>query len=126
MNRYTLSIGSNATDSPVRLAKAAEWLRREFDDVVTSEIYSSAPLSGIGPDYSNMVAMVSSDLTPEAMTAKGKEYERQCGRTAESKKSGMVQMDVDVVLCDDIVLRPSEMIRSYFRRGYDSLIALVK
>lgn len=125
MNRYTLSIGSNAPDKAARMAAAKQWLADAFTDVVCSEIYTSAPISGIGPDYANMVAQVSADADTPRMIELGKEYERSCGRTPQSKVLGSVPIDVDVVICNGEIVRPAEYARPYFRRGYDSLSALL-
>lgn len=121
MNRFVLSLGSNTADKTERLNHAGKWLADSFSEVICSEIYTSAPVSGIGPDYANMVAEVSADVDAAQMASLAKEYERQCGRTPDSKVRGCVPIDVDVVMCNGIILRPAEYSRAYFRRGFDAI-----
>lgn len=103
------------------MSEAAEWLCREFQSVVTSEIYSTPPFSGLGAFYSNMVVAVSSPLSPDEMIAKAKAFETLCGRSPRSKQLGQVPMDVDVVICNGEVLRPTEMSRTYFTKGFQQI-----
>lgn len=124
MSTYTLSIGSNSPDRFSQMNRAMEWLRSEFCDVTASEVYSSRPVSGVGDDYCNMVARVSSELPPAEVIAKAKRFEVECGRTPQSKQLGSVPMDVDVVQCDALIIRPAEFTREYFMRGYRQLQAL--
>lgn len=121
MNHFFLSIGSNTTDKMERLRQAGLWLADNFSDVLCSEIYTSAPVSGVGPDYANMVARISAESDAAQMALIAKEYERKCGRTPESKALGCVPIDVDVVICNDLILRPTEYARAYFRRGFDAI-----
>ncbi|MDE7387820.1 MAG: 2-amino-4-hydroxy-6-hydroxymethyldihydropteridine diphosphokinase [Muribaculaceae bacterium] len=121
MGLYILSIGSNTPDRFERMDQALKWLHGEFTDVTTSDVYSTSPLSGIGGDYCNMVARVSSPLSASAIIRKAKEFEAICGRTPHSKQLGCVPMDVDVVQCDATIIRPMEFTREYFMKGFRQL-----
>ncbi len=117
MSRYLLSLGSNCPGAPSMMERAERWLRLTFGAVESSGIYSSKACNGVSPDYLNMVVAVSSSLPPASVVALGKEFERQCGRTPQSKSSGCVEMDVDVIQVDNVILRPDEFTRAYFLRG---------
>lgn len=121
MARYLLSLGSNCHDGEERLQRAEAWLRSNFDGVETSGIYTSKAVNGRSPDYFNMVARINSDLSVTALTAAAKSYEAACGRTAASKLSGVIEMDVDIVAADRTILRPDEYTRTYFTRGLSLL-----
>lgn len=88
-----------------------------FDNVESSGIYTSKACNGVSPDYLNMVVRVSSSLPSVEMVALGKDFERECGRTPDSKQRGCVEMDVDVVQVDNVILRPDEFARAYFIHG---------
>lgn len=121
MATYLLSIGSNTPDARALMERAGRWIASEFRLLGSSGIYSSPALNGRTADYLNMVARVSSAMSVGEMTACGKEFERLCGRTPQSKGRGAVEMDVDVVQADSLILRPEEFTRSYFTRGLDLL-----
>lgn len=121
MSRYLLSIGSNCPDCEGHMESANRWLLKNFTDVVTSGVYSSAAFNGTSPDYLNMVALGSSPLPVTEVTALGKDFERACGRTPASKDCGCVEMDIDIIAVDRTILRPEEFTRAYFCRGYGLL-----
>lgn len=118
MARYLLSIGSNCPQAAAMMARAGRWLAANFGDPVSSGVYSTPALNGVSPDYLNMVARVSSDLTPDRLTAFAKAFEAECGRTPQSKARGCVEMDVDLVQVDNVILRPAEFSRPYFITGF--------
>lgn len=119
--RYLLSLGSNCSDGHTRLHDAEAWLRDNFSNVITSGIYTSKALNATSPDYFNMVVTVDSQMSVTELTAAAKEYERQCGRTPQSKLRGCIEMDVDVVAVDRTILRPDEYTRPYFTHGLSLL-----
>ena len=45
----------------------------------------------------------------------------KCGRTHQSKITGKVVIDLDIVIWNDSVVRPKELSRDYFLRGYRML-----
>lgn len=123
MGRYLLSIGSNSPDGAALMARAERWLATNFTDITSSGIYRSQALNRASADYYNMVARGDSPLSVTEVTALGKAFERECGRTPESKLRGCVEMDIDVIAADRTILRPEEFTRGYFRRGFDALPA---
>lgn len=115
--RYLLSIGSNCPSAAAMMARAEEWLRGHFANVESSGIYSSKALNASAPDYLNLVARGDSDMTPGQAIATAKAFEAECGRTAESKLRGSIEMDVDIIAAGDDILRPAELSRPYFITG---------
>lgn len=121
MTEYLLGIGSNAPGAPQLMERAEEWLHAHFTAVRTSGTYTSAALNGHSPDYLNMVARVSTELSPAEVASLGKKFETECGRTPESKIRGSVEMDIDLVQAGNVIIRPVEFTRGYFLRGLDLL-----
>lgn len=119
--RYLLSFGSNAPGREQFMARAGEWLNRNFSNVETSGIYSSPALNGKSPDYLNMVARGDSEVSVSELNAAAKAFERAQGRTPESKLRGAIELDIDIIAADRTILRPAELTRAYFIRGLDLL-----
>lgn len=103
------------------MAAASEWIAANFNAAISSGVYSTKALNGRSPDYLNMVVRVQTSLDAEQVITLGKAFEEKCGRSAESKKKGIVEMDVDLVQYGKIILRPEEFTRTYFLTGYNKL-----
>ena len=119
--RYLLSFGSNAPGRETFMARAEEWLARNFTNTETSGIYSSPALNGKSADYLNMVARGDSELNISALNEAAKAFERLQGRTPESKLRGEIELDIDIIAAGHTILRPVEFTRPYFMRGLDLL-----
>lgn len=102
---------------------AGEWIDSTFGSSASSGVYSTRALNGKSPDYLNMVVRIMTGLSAEQLISLGKEFERRCGRSAESKLSGIVEMDVDLVQFGSVILRPGEFTRAYFMTGYEKILA---
>lgn len=123
MTECILTFGSNCPERERMMEIAGRWIDSTFGTAVSSGVYSTRALNGKSPDYLNMVVCIETELSAEKLICLGKEFERQCGRTRESKLSGIVEMDVDVVRFGSIVLRPEEFTRTYFMTGYEKISA---
>lgn len=44
------------------------------------------------------------------------------GRHPEDKASGIVPVDIDIVMCDGVVLRQRDYSARHFRTGYEDLL----
>ncbi|MEY8244817.1 2-amino-4-hydroxy-6-hydroxymethyldihydropteridine diphosphokinase [Heminiphilus faecis] len=121
MNRVVVGIGSNTADRDKRMAAAVDYFSASFSDVVVSSIYETLEWSGRYAPYLNCVAEGLTDRPIEEITDELKQYEIDNGRTPEMKLTGAVTIDMDIVLWNDEVIRPVDMEREYFRRGYDQL-----
>lgn len=121
MNRIIISIGSNTADRATRMDEALRWLGLQFPGLKTSSIYETPEYHGVYAPYFNCVAEAASDLSAEDIVCLFKNYELSQGRTPESKKSGQVPIDLDVVMFNNENLRPHETVRDYFLIGYRQL-----
>ena len=113
-----IGVGSNSPDKQQRMVDALAFLRESLKEFRCSSVYSTPALNGVDADYLNAVACGSCELTQEQAVAMLKDYERQCGRT---KGDECVVIDLDLVMADGDVLRPRDMEREYFMRGYREL-----
>lgn len=125
MHSLIISIGSNTPDKWQRVADALQWLGKFTISGKKSSIYYSQPEGKcaikINYTYANAVFYGLTPMSREEIESMLKKYETDNGRTRQMKTFGIVPIDLDLVLFDDILLRPQEMTRSYFRRGYDEV-----
>ncbi len=103
------------------MALTVRWLMSNFDNVTVSDIYEMEAINGVDAPYLNAVAIASTDSPPEAITAKLKQWEKECGRTPSSKSVGIIPMDLDLIIWNGTILRPREFNRAYFSRGYNEI-----
>lgn len=119
--RVWLSLGSNIACREEKILDAAHVLQSLLDDMRVSELYVTPALNGRDPDYMNAVVSGVTSVDSDVLCAACKEIERQLGRSPLSKQRGEVEIDIDVVVWDDDILRPADFSRSYFIRGYRQL-----
>lgn len=122
MSCAVIGIGSNTPDRMERVAAAIRWLGRVFSDGFHSSVYMTRAINGHDPDYLNAVMSVECDGTMDEVNIMLKDYERACGRTAESKLHGEVPIDLDIVVWDGRIVRPKDFGYRYFLQGYDELV----
>jgi 2-amino-4-hydroxy-6-hydroxymethyldihydropteridine diphosphokinase len=121
---YILSLGSNTQNREILMQTATNWLHQNFSDVRTSDVYNTEAYFGNAPDYLNMVAQIETTLTSEELTVAAKEFEQKCGRCKSTPAHAQnVAMDVDVMACDGVILRPEEYSRNYFVKGLSQLFS---
>jgi 7,8-dihydro-6-hydroxymethylpterin-pyrophosphokinase len=101
MNTAIIMLGSN-TNASVNLELAKEKLAVQFDIVKESSGISSKPF-GIHykSDFCNKAIKLLSDETREESVSIFKSIEAEMGRTPESKKNGIVPIDIDLIFWND-------------------------
>lgn len=129
MHTLTLSLGANCGNRHDSITLALEWLKSQLMSFEQSDIYetpavnrSDAPKSPLAErKYLNAVARGKTDLSPEDFEAKIKAFEIEHGRDAQSRLDNRVPIDIDIVICDDEILRPWDYQQLFFRNGFISL-----
>lgn len=119
MIRYAFSLGSNVSKAREEIEKAINYLTEILRDARVSSIYTSPSIKGDGTIYHNAVVTGLSSLDAGEINLLCKEYEKKRGR--QHGEGAPVVIDIDVVLADDKVLRPTDYSRDYFTRGYKEL-----
>lgn len=119
MNKIILSLGSNLADGQAHVAAAIEWLESVGCQCEVSSIYSSPSINGDGTMYFNAVVRGLFQCDADELSVKCKEYEATHGRV--HVKGMPVSIDIDVVVCNDCILRPKDASRYYFTRGVKEL-----
>ena len=121
MTRYLISLGYNCPEASTMMTKANAWLKEQFSIIETSGIYSSKALNGTSADYLNEVVILESALSITEITDAAKNFEKQCGRSPQSKERGAIEIDIDIIQANNTILRPEEFTRTYFLTGLSLL-----
>lgn len=120
-NAVVLSIGSNSADREARMTNCIAWLRDNATLTKLSSVYNSPASNGKDPDYLNAVAEIATALTHPELNNLLKDYERQCGRTPQSKSLGSIPIDIDIVMWNGNVLRQKDFAQYYFAKGWNEI-----
>lgn len=120
-NAVVLSIGSNSADRETQMTNCIAWLRGIATLTKLSSVYNSPASNGKDPDYLNAVAEIATALTHPELTKLLKDYERQCGRTPQSKALGSIPIDIDIVMWNGEVLRQKDFAQYYFAKGWNEI-----
>ncbi len=116
-----LGLGSNTAGTrATNLMAALNMIGRRIGRVAeVSNFYETLPYganSGTVP-YINAVAIVETPLCADEIQRRLKEIEDSCGRDRTSARHE-ISVDVDLVMWNSDVLRPHEIDRDYFARGW--------
>jgi len=110
----TLLLGSNVPDRDWRLANAVAEITRIANILARSDIFISPDRSGLGAPYANIAIQCATELTCEQIRAAISGIETRLGRTPQSKLSGIMPVDIDLVIWDDTVVSKSDYDTPYF------------
>lgn len=109
--RSALGLGSNLGDRRGHLADAVATVRSTPEVVIVgvSPFVETDPVGGPEqPDYLNVVVVVDTTLTPQALLALAHECEQAAGRERE-ERWGPRTLDVDVLAYGDVVSNDDEL-----------------
>lgn len=116
MHTSYLGIGSNTANAESMIQQACKALVEKGCDIkAASDIYE------VSSPYSNLVAIIDSELTYEQLNALAKSIETDMGRNPGMKSLGIVPIDIDVVIHDSMVKRERDYNAEYFAKGYRQL-----
>lgn len=105
--RVFVAAGSNV-DPERNLKRACEEIRHSWPDTVFSRAYRNAAVGFDGPDFVNLVVGFSTAQPLEAVIARLRAIETQCGRPRYAPKWASRSMDLDVLLYGDRVETTSD------------------
>lgn len=108
-------------DGESKVKTALQYLKTILGCIRISSVYSTPSVSGDGRIYFNAVATGHWNDSVEQLNDTLKRYEAESGRVPGHKHGGDVTVDLDIVMADDIILRPTDASREYFLIGYREL-----
>ena len=110
-------MGSN-DHREVNLAFARDRLRQLYPAVIFEVEQETEPIGMQNPAmFTNQVAMFSSDETIDQVKAKLKEIEKEAGRSPEEIEKGKICLDMDLIACGKLILKPDDWEREYVRKS---------
>lgn len=122
MNRHTvICIGSNIEAKTAIVADIIAELSTMLGNFSSSGIYVNDDDSGLGAPYANAVCCGDYKGDMESLVRYAALRETRYGRTPQSKASGIMPLDIDIVVFSGHTVNPIQFDKTYFRQGYDRL-----
>ncbi len=122
MNIALISLASNTPDKQSQMRKAFEELREMGIIAEASSIYETAPWGNPNQkNYLNAVAQINTTIGYDELNDTLKKQEKAHGRTPDSKRTGEIPLDIDIVVWNGEILRPKDYNRDYFKIGLEEL-----
>lgn len=118
-----ICLGSNVPEQETIINQVLELLCKHGKIIAKSNFYIMPSYSGIGNDYLNIVIVLRTDLMLDQLVNKTKRIEVLCGRLPSAKISGIMPIDIDVVVYDHCIVDELDFFRAHFTVGYNNLIA---
>lgn len=113
MNKALISIGSNV-DADVNLSSCRDLLNQHYEDLVYTDTSVTAPYGKVYKNnFVNQLAVIYTEKDKVEVSGELKLFEKLLGRHVDDKTTGMVVIDIDLVVWNDEVLKPEDMKRSY-------------
>lgn len=113
MNKALLSIGTNE-DREANLDFCHNLLGELFEDIIYSATSITVPYgNSYKNDFLNQLAIIYTDKEKDDVSHLLKSLEKEMGRNEADKEKGIVKIDVDLVIWNDEVIRPTEISRTY-------------
>lgn len=123
MKTCIICIGSNHNPSS-NITKAVETLSTLFPGILWGETVVT-PAEGVSvpvPDYHNRAAVFTTCMGISELKRRFKEIEKACGRGSDSKSTGIVPLDIDLLQYDGEILKPRDMQMGYVRKALKDII----
>lgn len=120
-HRCLICLGSN-DGYTARMKAACTALRLWFPDIrFAPERITQAIGDRFLSPFANRVAEFYSPLPAEEIRHVLKQIEKDNGRAPEDKERGIVKMDIDLLMYDETILKPNDMMRDYVQESIQEL-----
>lgn len=118
MNSALISLGANTPDKEHRLTNAINAIERIATITARSPIYhSEAEGHKKSAPYANALLQIATNTDFDTLHDTFKLWERQAGRTPQSKLQGEIPLDIDIVVWNDNILRQSDLQYDFMQQG---------
>lgn len=122
MNKAIIGIGSNTTDAKARVEECCRNISEISSEAIFSSIYETEAVGSLPqPNYHNCVGVLRTSQPFEELKQKFKDMEREAGRLPEHKTEGKVIIDIDIVVWNNEVIKPTDLTRTYMTIGMEEL-----
>ena len=118
MAKALISLGANTTDKKQRLADTIVAIAQIAFIEAQTPIYETAAEGSVATlPYANALILIETSAEYEELRVTFKQWERNAGRTAESKAQGLIPLDIDIVTWNDHVIKERDMEFEYMKLG---------
>lgn len=115
MNKVLISIGSNF-DSGNNVNCCRLLLDLHFENIFYSQVCETVPYGeNYKHNFLNQLAVFTTEKPLSEVQNILKSIERQIGRTSNDKETGLVKIDVDLVVWNHEILKPKDISRTYVK-----------
>lgn len=114
-------VGSNHRLRELMVETAVLRLSEMLDGFRRSKVIESSDVTGKSAPYLNAVCSGFTCRSLADFTELTKSIEKDLGRTAESKSTGVVEIDIDIVMWGKDVLKPRDATSDYFTTPFATL-----
>lgn len=119
-DQFVICLGANTSDAQERLDEAADFIARHGSIRHSTECYPTAPeYAGEQAPYLNRILVVDSPLDEGEFHVVLKNYETSVRNCCQ--QPGLVNLDIDIVMRGQNVLRPRDFAANYFKIGFAKL-----
>lgn len=122
IHHYLIGIGSN-TGRTEEINLACNMLKALYPDIQFSSIRITIPVGmkyNITP-FRNLLAMIATEESVQALSYKLKDIEKQCGRSPADKLHEHIPVDLDILQADEVKLKQEELLRPYYKEALKEL-----
>lgn len=109
-----IALGTN-TDHNRNMDKAMSLISRAVRDVRCSRRIWTEPIGIASGRFLNMLVSGSCRLSLQELKMEIKSIERECGRTIEEQRNGIVRMDIDILKYDNKTEHADDWDREYIK-----------
>ena len=118
MAKALLSLGANTPDKRQRLADAMTTIAQIAHIEAETPIYETPAEGSVATlPYANALLLIETSAEYEELRATFKEWERNAGRTPESKAQGVIPLDIDIVVWNEQIIKERDMEFEYMKLG---------
>ena len=121
MHQCILCIGSNYR-AETYMGMAEMLLNQRFPSIRWGKTVKTLPEGTTSPTpYLNRAARLDTNWDADTLRHYFKNIEKACGRTSLSKQTGIIPLDIDLLMIDNTVLKPEDMQKHYVRQVLEGL-----
>lgn len=116
-----ICVGSNVPTRVSNIENAIASLQSHCDIIERTKPYECPDDSGLGDPYVNVVLKCHTRTSLQSFRTLLKNLEKQFGRDSSSKQTGVMPLDIDIVVWQGVVIDSYEYSRPYFSIGFARL-----
>lgn len=98
---YLVAFGTTDPEPDEIYERVRRLLESSVELIASSRLYETEAVGEVSVRFANAAIWLASDLPPGGLLRESQHVERQCGRTAESRRWRLRSADLDLIACLD-------------------------